>query len=426
MELKKRVIERLQKCTAEGEQYLRLPELQKASVLIPLFFRGGDLHVLMTVRSIELKHNAGEVCFPGGKSDRNDTDEIHTALREAEEEIGLPPVGVEVVCRFTPILNQRGLLVTPVVGFISESFSARPNPAEVSDVFSVPVEFFLKDANHTAYPVANISGMTHSFIYTDPVTDKIHQIWGLTASLSILMAVLVFDRKPEFEFTDEYLRRIPNGEWPRVIVVADGSCGDSCSVLGISSEYNVESCHAYGANATIERLDQRQVPTPEIRAHSLYFDLSAYGIDAIKEPRSSSQASAKPGFHLKIYGTFRNRYMALACTSADSKMMRFLRHTASSSIMKNIFHQSFNAYKTDIEPRLSELTLQRMQCSRKLFEIILSHRRVSAAYIEEDKVAVTVEGEAARVLNFDTGTFLSSDHMFNSLISCQLFGKVQL
>uniref|UniRef100_A0A3B1JPD5 Si:dkey-234i14.6 n=1 Tax=Astyanax mexicanus TaxID=7994 RepID=A0A3B1JPD5_ASTMX len=334
MELKKRVIERLQKCTAEGEQYLRLPELQKASVLIPLFFRGGDLHVLMTVRSIELKHNAGEVCFPGGKSDRNDTDEIHTALREAEEEIGLPPVGVEVVCRFTPILNQRGLLVTPVVGFISESFSARPNPAE---------------------------------------------------------------------FTDEYLRRIPNGEWPRVIVVADGSCGDSCSVLGISSEYNVESCHAYGANATIERLDQRQVPTPEIRAHSLYFDLSAYGIDAIKEPRSSSQASAKPGFHLKIYGTFRNRYMALACTSADSKMMRFLRHTASSSIMKNIFHQSFNAYKTDIEPRLSELTLQRMQCSRKLFEIILSHRRVSAAYIEEDKVAVTVEGEAARVLNFDTG-----------------------
>ena len=81
--------------------------------------------------------------------------------------------------------------------------------------------------------------------------------------------------------------------------------------------------------------------------------------------------------------------------------------------MKNIFHQSFNAYKTDIEPRLSELTLQRMQCSRKLFEIMLSHRRVCAAYIEGDNVAVTVEGEAARVLNFDTGQFMSSDHTFN-------------
>lgn len=72
--------------------------------------------------------------------------------------------------------------------------------------------------------------------------------------------------------------------------------------------------------------------------------------------------------------------------------------------MKNIFHQSFNAYKTDIEPRLNDVTLHHMQFSRRLFEIQLSHRRISAAYIEGDNVAVTVEGEAARVLNFDTGT----------------------
>lgn len=71
--------------------------------------------------------------------------------------------------------------------------------------------------------------------------------------------------------------------------------------------------------------------------------------------------------------------------------------------MKNIFHHSFNAYKTDIEPRLNDVTLHSMQCSRRLFEIQLSHRRASAAYIEGDNVAVTVEGEAAYVLNFDTG-----------------------
>lgn len=71
--------------------------------------------------------------------------------------------------------------------------------------------------------------------------------------------------------------------------------------------------------------------------------------------------------------------------------------------MKNIFHHSFNAYKTDIEPRLNDVTLHSMQCSRRLFEIQLSHRRVSAAYVEGDNVAVTVEGEAAYVLNFDTG-----------------------
>ena len=69
------------------------------------------------------------------------------------------------------------------------------------------------------------------------------------------------------QFSEDYLRRIPCGQWPRVIVVADGSCGDSCSVLGISSDYIVESCHAYGANATIERLDQRQVRLPDSTLH---------------------------------------------------------------------------------------------------------------------------------------------------------------
>lgn len=78
--------------------------------------------------------------------------------------------------------------------------------------------------------------------------------------------------------------------------------------------------------------------------------------------------------------------------------------------MKNIFHQSFNVYKTDIEPRLNDVTLHHMQCSRRLFEIQLSHRRISAAYIEGNNVAVTVEGEAARVLNFDTGT-----HVYKTL-----------
>lgn len=202
------------------------------------------------------------------------------------------------------------------------------------------------------------------------------------------------------KFCEEYVRRLSSADWPRVIVVADGSCGDSCSVLGLSSDYTVESCQAYGANATIERLDQRQVPTPEIRAHSLYFDLSAYGVEALREHKNPA---AKPGFHLKIYGTFRNRYMALVCPASDTKMVRFLRHTANASIMKNIFHQSFNVYKTDIEPRLSDVTLHQLQCSRRLFEVQLSHRRVSAAYIDQDHVAVIVEGEAARVLNFDTG-----------------------
>ncbi|KAJ6666061.1 hypothetical protein lerEdw1_000965 [Lerista edwardsae] len=209
------------------------------------------------------------------------------------------------------------------------------------------------------------------------------------------------------KFSDDFLKKNLASDWPKIIVLADGSCGESSTVLGISPEYIVESCNAYGANAVIERPDQRQVPTPEIRAHSLHFDLSAYGMDMT----AMGKESPRPGFHLKIYGTFHNRYLALACPASDSKIERFLRHTLNSSIMKNIFHQSFNVYKMDIEPRVSELTLHHIQCSRRLFEIMLSHRRVTVAFIEDDNVVVTVEGEAARVLNFDTGQF---DHVKES------------
>ncbi|XP_077165975.1 uncharacterized protein LOC143823486 [Paroedura picta] len=201
------------------------------------------------------------------------------------------------------------------------------------------------------------------------------------------------------KFSDDFLKKNLTSDWPKIIIIADGSCGESSAILGISPDYIVESCNAYGANAVIERPDQRQVPTPEIRAHSLYFDLSAYGMDMTALGKESS----KPGFHLKIYGTFRNRYLALACPASDSKIVRFLRHTFSSTIMKSIFHQSFNAYKMDIEPRVNELTLHHIQCSPRIFEIMLSHRRVTAAFIEGENTVVTVEGEAARVLNFDTG-----------------------
>lgn len=182
-----------------GDQFSDLPVIQKASVLIPLFVRGEDLHVLMTLRASHLKNNAGEVCFPGGKSDPEDQDEVDTALREAEEEIGLPPEQVEVVCKLFPIITKRGLLVTPVVAFIEESFEAQPNPAEVSEVFTVPLDFFRKEADHSLYPVPSLPVPLHSFLYTDPTSGKQQHIWGLTAMLAILVAILASQKKPEFD-----------------------------------------------------------------------------------------------------------------------------------------------------------------------------------------------------------------------------------
>ncbi|XP_070687585.1 peroxisomal coenzyme A diphosphatase NUDT7 [Pempheris klunzingeri] len=183
-----------------GDNFSSLPVLPKASVLIPLLVKNGELYTLMTLRSKELRTSAGEVCFPGGKRDPCDRDDVDTALREAEEEIGLAPGDVHVVCRLFPIINKSGLLVTPVVGFIEESFCPRPNPAEVSSVFTVPLGFFTSEKDHYgSHSVAKMEGLLHSFHFVDPDTGNQYHIWGLTAVLAILVAALALRKKPEFD-----------------------------------------------------------------------------------------------------------------------------------------------------------------------------------------------------------------------------------
>ncbi|XP_061578037.1 peroxisomal coenzyme A diphosphatase NUDT7 [Cololabis saira] len=180
-----------------GQKLSRVPLLPRASVLIPLFVRAGELHTLMTLRSAQLRTSAGEVCFPGGKRDAEDLDDVDTALREAKEEIGLQPDDVQVLCTLFPIINKKGLLVTPVVGFIEETFCPTPNPAEVSAVFTVPLVFFTKEKDHCASTGA--IGIMHSFDFVDPDTGCQYLIWGLTATFAILVAALALRTKPEFD-----------------------------------------------------------------------------------------------------------------------------------------------------------------------------------------------------------------------------------
>ncbi|NXU91122.1 NUDT7 diphosphatase, partial [Xiphorhynchus elegans] len=121
-----------------------LPLPRSSAVLLPLLLRRGRPHLLLTVRAAQLRRSPGEVCFPGGKSEACDKDDIDTALREAKEEVGLPPEKVEVICRLVPGIDKVNQLVTPVVGFIEDTFQATPNPDEVSEVFFVPLEYFIK------------------------------------------------------------------------------------------------------------------------------------------------------------------------------------------------------------------------------------------------------------------------------------------
>lgn len=198
MDIKEKTISILKRYEI-GSKFSYLPVLPRAAVLIPLLVKDGELHVLMTLRSLELRSNAGEVCFPGGKRDPGDPDDVATALREAEEEIGLPPDQVEVVCSLFPVMNKSGLLVVPVVGFIDKSFVPCPNPAEVSAVFTAPLDFFTKAVGHSAYNPPGMSGALHSFLFQDPTSGISYQVWGLTATLAILVAILALKNQAEFD-----------------------------------------------------------------------------------------------------------------------------------------------------------------------------------------------------------------------------------
>ncbi|XP_044516549.1 peroxisomal coenzyme A diphosphatase NUDT7 isoform X1 [Gracilinanus agilis] len=183
----------------------------KSSVLLPLLFKEGKLYLLFTVRSKKLRTSPGEVCFPGGKSEPGDLDEITTALREAQEEVGLQPHQVEVICRLVPFINKNGITITPVVGFIDSSFQAQPNPHEVSEVFLVPLEYFINPHTHYAFR-SPVFGLSHFFDYTDPQNKSTYQIWGLTARLALLTALIVFQKQPSFDIEYDFNDLISSSE----------------------------------------------------------------------------------------------------------------------------------------------------------------------------------------------------------------------
>ncbi|XP_014737589.1 PREDICTED: peroxisomal coenzyme A diphosphatase NUDT7 [Sturnus vulgaris] len=184
-----------------GDKFCRLP-LPRAAVLLPLMVRRGRLHLLLTVRSMQLRRSPGEVCFPGGKREATDKDDIDTALREAKEEVGLQPEKVEVICRLMPGIDKMNNLVAPVVGFIEDTFQVTPNPDEVSEVFVVPLEYFVKPLNYKAFSYETSSGYLtrmHCFIYDDQEHKKSFKIWGLTAHFAVFLALVIFGERPTFE-----------------------------------------------------------------------------------------------------------------------------------------------------------------------------------------------------------------------------------
>ncbi|XP_048211034.1 peroxisomal coenzyme A diphosphatase NUDT7 [Perognathus longimembris pacificus] len=183
-----------------GTKYFHLTA-NKYSVLLPLSVKDGKLYLLFTLRSDKLSRSPGEACFPGGKREPTDADDTATALREAQEEVGLPPQQVEVACRLAPYLLDEDTAITPVVGFIDHSFQAQPNPDEVKDVFFVPLDYFLHPHVHYHHQVTqpNDQFIAHCFEYTNPENGRHYTIRGVTAKLAVLAALIILEESPSFE-----------------------------------------------------------------------------------------------------------------------------------------------------------------------------------------------------------------------------------
>ncbi|XP_058095693.1 nudix hydrolase 15, mitochondrial-like [Magnolia sinica] len=175
---------------------------KRAAVLICLFEGdAGDLRVILTKRSSNLSTHAGEVSLPGGKVDEGDVDDIHTATREAKEEIGLDPSLVTIVTVLEPFISKYFLKVIPVVGILSDKKAFKPvlNANEVEAIFDAPLEMFLKDENRRSEEreYKGIRYLIHFFDFE--AEDGKYLIWGMTAWILIHAASVMYQRPPSFE-----------------------------------------------------------------------------------------------------------------------------------------------------------------------------------------------------------------------------------
>lgn len=118
-----------------------------AAALLLLYPQGGELHLPLTVRSSRLPTHRGQVSLPGGSTDPDDTGPAHTALREAEEELGIPPDSVEVLGALSSFyIPPSGFMLTPIVGISAGAPELRPHPGEVDLVFSATLRQLLDPA----------------------------------------------------------------------------------------------------------------------------------------------------------------------------------------------------------------------------------------------------------------------------------------
>lgn len=153
--------------------------LVPAAVLIPLVERKDGIHIILTRRTDTLRSHPGQISFPGGRIEPEDRSVEAAALRESQEEIGLPPGQVEIIGRLGRWRMTSGFIVYPVIGLIELPIALKPDPGEVAEIFEVPLSFLLDPKNHKPH-VMVYEGRRHDLV---AMPYGPHYIWGATAAM---------------------------------------------------------------------------------------------------------------------------------------------------------------------------------------------------------------------------------------------------
>jgi 8-oxo-dGTP pyrophosphatase MutT (NUDIX family) len=165
--------------TGDGLLVHEAAVLKPAAVLVPVIDRDGELTVLFTRRTDHLYDHAGQISFPGGRAEPDESSAAQTALREAEEEIGLAADKVEILGSLSEYVTVTGYRVTPVVGLVCPPLELKLDDFEVAEIFEVPLSFLLDPLNHQSNSVVHLG--RRRLYYAMPYGQ--YYIWGATAGM---------------------------------------------------------------------------------------------------------------------------------------------------------------------------------------------------------------------------------------------------
>ncbi len=156
---------------------------RQASVLMPLVYRNEDWHVLLTRRPKHMKNHAGQISFPGGRTEKGEMP-LEGALRETFEEVGIGSHDIHTLGRLPSFNAVSEFRVTPFVGVINPDAKIIPEPNEVEEAFEIPFTFFMDPSNHVERRI-DYNGVQH-ILYDMPWPHKDniqHDVWGMTAMM---------------------------------------------------------------------------------------------------------------------------------------------------------------------------------------------------------------------------------------------------